>query len=279
VVDAPVFTVSIPVAPAGTVGASYQLAAQASGQVGAVSWSLSSGSLPGGLSLNASTGSISGTPTQAGTFTATVQARDSSNGRTASAPVSIAIASVAFANRWTHQDIGAVGIAGSATYAAATSVFTVKGAGADVWGTADALQYAYVPLTGNGSIVARVTSVQNTAAWTKAGVMIRETLAPGSAQAFMLVSSAKGLAFQRRDVAGGTSLSTSGAAAKAPYWVRLDRAGNTVTAYQSLDGVAWTVVGSDTIPMAATVYIGLAVSSHTTAATATATFDHVTVTP
>jgi hypothetical protein len=40
--------------------------------------------------------------------------------------------------------------------------------------------------------------------------------------------------------------------------------------------VNWVLVGSDTIPMDPTVYVGLAVSSHTTTATAAAIFDHVT---
>jgi regulation of enolase protein 1 (concanavalin A-like superfamily) len=95
----------------------------------------------------------------------------------------------------------------------------------------------------------------------------------------MLVSYSKGLAFQRRTANGGTSTSTAGALAGAPYWVRLDRAGDTITAYQSTDGANWVVVGTDTIPMGQTVFVGLGVSSHTTSATATATFDNVRVTP
>jgi phosphatidylserine/phosphatidylglycerophosphate/cardiolipin synthase-like enzyme/regulation of enolase protein 1 (concanavalin A-like superfamily) len=178
---------------------------------------------------------------------------------------------------WSHQDIGAVGRAGDATYDSSSSTFTVKGAGADVWGTADALQYAYTTLTGDGSIVARVVSTSNTAAWVKAGVMIRASLDASAAQAFMLVSYSKGLAFQRRTVTGGTSTSTAGALVGAPYWVRLDRSGDVFTAYQSPDGANWTLVGTDTIPMGGTVYIGLGVSSHTTSATATGVFDNVVV--
>ncbi|HMF42626.1 MAG TPA: silent information regulator protein Sir2, partial [Polyangia bacterium] len=180
-------------------------------------------------------------------------------------------------NPWSHQDIGAVGVPGDAAFDGTTGVLTVTGAGADVWGTADALHYAYQPLTGDGRIVARVTSVQNTNAWTKAGVMIRDTLDPGSAQAFMLVSFSKGLAFQRREAANGASVNTSGAMAAAPYWVMLDRTGNTINAYQSEDGVLWTLVDTDTVAMGATVNVGLGVSSHTTTATATATFDNVSV--
>ena len=145
---------------------------------------------------------------------------------------------------WANQDIGAVGVGGSTT--ASGGVYTVTGAGADVWGTADALQFAYQTLTGDGSITARVATIQNTNAWVKAGVMIRQSLDPGSAQAFMLVSYSKGLAFQRRTATGGISTSTTGAtgaAAIAPYWVRLDRAGNVISAYQSADGVNWTLRG------------------------------------
>jgi len=186
--------------------------------------------------------------------------------------------STALPPAWSHLDIGAVGALGDAAYDAATSTYTVRGAGADVWGTADAFQFTYTSLTGDGNIVARVTSTSNTAPWVKAGVMVRGSLAANSAQGFMLVSYSKGLAFQRRTTTGGISTSTTGALAGAPYWVRLDRSGDTITAYQSVDGLTWTPVGTDTIPMGQTIFIGLGVSSHSTSTTATATFDNVTVT-
>lgn len=179
---------------------------------------------------------------------------------------------------WGHGDIGAVGVAGSASYDATAGTFTVDGAGADVWGTADALHYAYLPLEGDGRIIARVVSAENTAAWMKAGVMLRGSLDAGAAQAFMLVSAGKGLAYQRRPSAGGTSVSTAGPMAAAPRWVRLDRSGTRVTAYQSADGSSWSLVGADTIALPATAYVGLAVSSHLTTRTGRALFDHVEIT-
>jgi hypothetical protein len=176
---------------------------------------------------------------------------------------------------WTSRDIGAVGTTGSSSYAAGS--FTVRGAGADVWGTADALQYAYQPLNGDGEIIARVASVQNIDAWVKAGVMIRQSAAPDSAHAFMIVSAGRGLAFQRRRTSGGLTTHTSGGAGTAPAWVRLSRRGSTITAARSSDGVTWTTVGSDTVAMTGTVLIGLGVGGHTTTRTAAAVFEQVRV--
>jgi len=176
---------------------------------------------------------------------------------------------------WTHQDIGAVGFTGDATVDAATGTFAVKAAGNDVWGTADAFHYAYRTLTGDGFIVARLRSLQNTSTSAKGGVMIRETLQPDSPNAYMQVMQGKGTAFQRRQTPAGTTLNQPGTLDKAPYWVKLERIGNTFNAYQSADGVSWIQVGTDTIVMGPTVYIGVAAVSHNVMATTTAAFDFV----
>jgi len=114
--------------------------------------------------------------------------------------------------------------------------------------------------------------------WSKGGVMIREALAAGSTQATAFASSAKGYAFQRRATTNGLSTSTSGTATAPPGWVRIKRSGNLFTAYQSTDGVNWTVIGSDTIAMANTVYVGLAATSHTISASTTVKADTLKIT-
>ncbi len=177
---------------------------------------------------------------------------------------------------WAASDIGPVGAAGGSSGSGGS--FTVTGAGADIWSTGDAFHYVYTTLAGDGSIVARVATVEPVADWTKAGVMMRESLSRGSAQALMLVSANKGLAFQRRLSTNGTSISTPGGTGKAPAYVKLTRTGSTFTAFRSADGVAWTTVDSSTISMAATIYVGLAVSSHITGTLATATFESTSVT-
>jgi hypothetical protein len=176
---------------------------------------------------------------------------------------------------WSDNDIGTVGVAGAASFDG--TAFTVTGSGADVWGTSDQFHSVYRPLTGDGTIVARVASVQDVAAWVKAGLMIRETLDPASAHAFILVSSAKGIAFQRRPVAGGISVNTAGTPGRAPRWIKLARSGDLFSAFESPDGVNWTLVGTETIRMGPGVYIGLAVSSHTNLSAATCAFDHVVI--
>jgi hypothetical protein len=176
---------------------------------------------------------------------------------------------------WRSQDIGAVGQPGSATHT--DGMFTVSGSGADVWGTADAFHFVYRPLAGDGTIVAEVASIVGSQAWTKMGVMIRASTSASAAHAFMLVSRGKGLAFQRRTANGASSTHTSGGAGTAPRWVKLTRAGTTITAYASIDGQAWTRVGSDTFAMPADVLVGIAAHSHDTTRLATAVFDHVVV--
>src|SRR5204862_3482247 len=109
---------------------------------------------------------------------------------------------------WTNSDIGTVQVAGNS--ASSNGTFQVSGSGADIWGTGDAFQYAYQPLNGDGDIVARVVSVDPTVTWSKAGVMIRETLSASSPQAMTVVSAGAGSAFQRRASAGGVTTHTAG---------------------------------------------------------------------
>jgi hypothetical protein len=165
---------------------------------------------------------------------------------------------------------------GSASESGGT--FTVAGGGPDIWETSDQFQFVYQPVTGDTEIVARVGSLDVMDGWSKGGVMIREALTGPAANAFLWGSGSNGWGFSRRLVAGGSSYWTAGSAGAAPWWVRLVREGNLFSAYQSQDGSRWTLVGSDTISMPATVYVGLAITSHTTTATATGTFSNIAVT-
>jgi hypothetical protein len=158
----------------------------------------------------------------------------------------------------------------------------MNGLGADIWGTSDQFRFAFKSLSGNGSIVARVNSVFNSNTWAKAGVMIRQSVEPGSVHAFMAKTAVdgNGASFQRRLTTAGDSANTDAPTAMlAPYWVKIDRTGDKFTAYTSPDGVAWTQLGEpQTIAMTGSVLIGLAVCSHDAAIVTGADFSDVQTT-
>jgi hypothetical protein len=182
---------------------------------------------------------------------------------------------------WSHADIGAVSAAGSASVT--NGVWTVKGSGADIWGTADEFHYAWVPSSGPENwfdITARVTNVENIDRWTKVGLMIRSSLEANAPQASIFVTPTpeKGIVFQRRQTTGATSLSTAGPSITAPVWLKLILAPTAVRAYYRTGTTGpWTFVGQDEIRLSETVLIGLAVTSHKDGTLATGTFDNVSI--
>ena len=176
---------------------------------------------------------------------------------------------------WASQDIGSVGVAGGVSFS--NGVFTVSGSGGDIWGTADAFRFVYLPVTGNGTITARVLGVQNTDVWAKAGVMIRANLASNVPNAFIAVTPGNGVTWQTRAGTNANSGNSAVGGLSAPYWVRLVRSGNTFTGYRSTDGVNWTQQGTATFTMSATAYVGLAVTAHNNSSLCIATFDNVTM--
>jgi len=171
----------------------------------------------------------------------------------------------------------------------ADGTLTIGAAGADIWNTNDEFRYIYKPLTGDGSIVAKVESLVHANDWTKAGVMIRETLSDTSAYAYVCSSSANGTRYQYR-------LEEFGAAAAddtlmdgiqqtlppAPVWLKIERVGNAFNGYYATDenGTNWAPMGDNplAITMISSVNIGLAVTSHDNDVTTTAVFSNVSTT-
>jgi len=165
--------------------------------------------------------------------------------------------------RWTTQDIGDVGLAGSACYS--NGIFELRGSGNDIWDTQDGFRFAYKTLLGDGEIIARVLSLDNSNVWNKCGIMFRESLIPGSRHAFAALTSGNGVAFQNRITTDGFSNNTNtGPGIVAPHWIKLVKKASLYTAYSSIDGSNWVILDSvdagfgDGIP----VYAGLALTSH-----------------
>jgi hypothetical protein len=206
-------------------------------------------------------------------------ARDAASGRAKRISITTAarttLSAAPLPSPWLNQDVGSVGQTGGACYSAGT--FTLAGAGFDIWGAADAFNFSYQSLAGDGEIVARVAGQENTNSWARAGLMIREDLSPGARNAAMLITPFNGTIFQRRTSPGGTTVHTSGSFVRAPYWLKLTRQGANFSGYASSDGANWRLIGTATISLASNVYVGLAVSSHNISKLNTTTFTDVAV--
>jgi hypothetical protein len=182
---------------------------------------------------------------------------------------------------WQSGDVGAVGAAGSSTFDGTT--YSVTGSGADIWGTADEFHFAQTTMSGDFEFTASVPYVQNVNRWTKAGLMIRDGAAPSARHAsiFATPTTERGVAFQRRPTAGGTSVHTAGPAAAPPVWLRLRREGNVIRAFSRISETApWTLIGSQTFSaLPDSLSVGLAVTSHVDGTLAEARFENVSLNP
>ena len=158
--------------------------------------------------------------------------------------------------------------------------YTMTAAGVDIWDAADEMHYAYKTLSGVGSITVKVVSLQNTDPFAKAGVMIRNSLDPDSANVALLLTPENGVRFQYRQTAGDITDREFDDTLVAPYWVKLERdLGSGFRGYTSPDGVNWQQFTlRPSVTMDSNVYIGLALTSHVAGVTCEAVFSNVTMT-
>ena len=121
----------------------------------------------------------------------------------------------------------------------------------------DEFHFVHQPLSGDGSIVARVVSQEDSHEWAKAGIMVKERLEVGAPYAALLVTPDHGVRLQwgfEHDVAGSED--------GAPRWLRMTRSGDVVTGYESSDATSWDEVGEvDLDELPSTVEVGLVVTS------------------
>ena len=139
------------------------------------------------------------------------------------------------------SDIGSPTITGSTIYSGGT--YTISAAGVDIWGSSDQFRFVYQQISGDVDVIARVNSLQYTNAWSKAGVMVRETLDADARHAMALMTAGAGYSFQWRLDPGGLAANSPGGNGVAPAWVRLKRSGYQFEAFRSSDGISWTSMG------------------------------------
>jgi len=169
-------------------------------------------------------------------------------------------------------DVGSAGLAGSTTDNGNDS-FTLQGSGADIWGTADAFQFASESLTAStGTLVARIASVTNTNVWAKAGVHYRDSTAAGSMNVGVYVRPDGQVAMQWRASTNGASSWHGTLVGNTGFakWVRITKNGDSYTGAWSTNGTAWTDIRTVTVSMGNDNLGGLALTSHNNGALATA---------
>jgi hypothetical protein len=186
-----------------------------------------------------------------------------------------------------HTDVGNPAIAGTVTVS--DGGFDITAGGADVWGVKDEFNFVYIEKTGDFDFAGRIESLTATHQYTKAGLMAREDLTPGSRHILFQIfpnniprnKNNGGFEYQYRQTAGGEM--------KAIYpvrfdgtpdfpvtfpntWIRLKRVGSKFTGYTGTDGRTWKEYATFTLDLPEKVYLGAAVTSHKTTEITTAKF-------
>ncbi len=156
----------------------------------------------------------------------------------------------------TNIDIGNPGLAGSSSYS--NGIWTLKGAGTS---TSNAFNFNFKKVSGDAGLVVKVNSMSLTTGG--CGVMLRESLAPGSAfwDIYLNATGGSGKHWQP----------------KAPWWLKIERVGTRIFTYHSQDGTNWTNLGCwySATGFSTDLYAGFYTISNNTSALNTATFSNV----
>ena len=177
---------------------------------------------------------------------------------------------------WTDADIGAPGVPGGALHSSGSGTWRVSGGGEDIYGASDQFHYAMQDFASDGALTGRVTSIENTNEFAKAGVMMRSSTAAGSRYAFVFATPDY-IGFETRTATGASATGVGFANVDAPVWLKLTRHGTTYIGWWSPDGATWNALGSQSLTMSATPKAGLAVTAHDDDALNTSTFTNVSV--
>ncbi|WP_284638329.1 Ig-like domain-containing protein [Paenibacillus silviterrae] len=221
-----------------------------------------------------------------GTYYISARAYDNKGNATQSTSMPIHVNGPEVTAPWNSADIGSTPVQGSGSLDA-SGVLTVKGSG-KITGTKDSLHFVYQPISGNAALTARLDSIALLDNNAISGLMIRESLEPDAAEAFISSSIVKAdrdenMNGDKDDTYYATYFSTrmnKGEAVKTldgaaypqdylpaltdhnlPIWLKIERVDNTVIAYTSTDGIAWKELARKAFAMGKEAYIGFAVDA------------------
>ncbi len=186
---------------------------------------------------------------------------------------------VAFTTLWSGADIGEA--SGNSNYSCnqsntgAFGPFTMTSLGYGSPGgsaTTDIMHFVYTPLSGNGQIIARFVSANNTGF---GGIMIRESLAPGSKKVDVRTQNNFNIEREVRFTTNGNEVTQQWP--RYHKWLRLDRTGDVFTMFSSPNGVSWSFLGTVTVAMNNCVLIGVFSEGVNPTTSTTAVMDNILV--
>jgi len=180
---------------------------------------------------------------------------------------------------WSDSDIGSPDLPGTAGMDGTTWVVGGSGVeiGNDGGSTADHCNFASQSVSGDTTILAKVTNLYGPSDTSRAGVMLRADNTATTAFSALVITPGAGIRFYWRDGNGNNHVDATDTY-PTPTWLKLVRSSNTVSAYYSTDGSSWTQVGStQTLSLPTTYRAGLMVNSHKAGQPAAATFTDMAV--
>jgi hypothetical protein len=151
---------------------------------------------------------------------------------------------------------------------------TVEAAGADIWGTADSFYFVHRPLSPGQAMTSIRADVRATQPFAKAGVIVRDGLAPDAPSVILDVKPDGGIEFMARMCAGCSTTFVAGTEIGVPAWLSLSLDDNGTFSARVMSGdLSQTVdLGAVTVPMGSPE-VGFAVTSHDTTQIARGIFD------
>src|SRR5688500_14333510 len=177
-----------------------------------------------------------------------------------------------------HADVGSPKIAGSATYNAASQVYTLSAGGVNIWAKRDEFQFAHRKMKGDFIVQAQVEFVgKGVDPHRKAGIMARASIADFDSAYVDGAIHGDGLtSLQFRKAKGEDTAQTEMPTAKGATVVQLERKGNVFIFSAARFGEPFEVAQiTDASFVPEEAYVGLFLSSHNPDVKETVVFRHV----
>lgn len=168
----------------------------------------------------------------------------------------------AFPDAWQAVDIGVCAYPQAQASVEGSSELRIHSSGVDSGGGSDSLRYVYQPVSGDGQVLAEITSPTEGTLQAKTLCMFRSSLSERAAHIAWGLNASNQLILQMRRAEGASTVGLLSIPAPAGIrWVRLSRRGNIFSAAASCDGVTWIFVAKQELSLPASSVAGIGVST------------------